>query len=63
MKLLVAKYKEIENSHKTVCRVLEHIQREHSIAKKLVVQLQQETLVLEERVNVINLIFIKENYF
>lgn len=51
--MLVKKYKEIESSHKTVCRMLEHIQREHSIAKKLVVQLQQETLVFEERINVI----------
>lgn len=46
------KYKEVEESHKNSCRLLEHIQRQHSIAKKLMVQLQQETLVLEERINV-----------
>ena len=47
---LLKKYSEIETSHKNVCRLLEHIQRQHSTAKKLLVQLQQENMVLEERI-------------
>ncbi len=50
--LMIKKYKEIEDSHKNVCRLLEHIQRQHSTAKKLHVQLQQENMVLEERIQV-----------
>lgn len=50
--LLLSKYNEIEVSHKNVCRLLEHIQRQHSTAKKLLVQLQQENMVLEERMQV-----------
>jgi len=49
--LLLLKYHEIEASHKNVCRLLEHIQQQHSTAKKLLVQLQQENMVLEERVH------------
>ncbi|CAF0814108.1 unnamed protein product [Brachionus calyciflorus] len=52
--LLVKKYKEIEFSHKNVCRLLENIQKQHSTAKKLLVQLQQENMVLEERINSTN---------
>ena len=50
--MLIKKYKEIEFSHKNVCRLLENIQKQHSTAKKLMVQLQQENMVLEERINV-----------
>jgi dynein heavy chain, axonemal len=53
---LIKKYRDIESSHKNVCRLLEHIQRQHSTAKKLLVQLKQEDMVLEERMNV-NLVF------
>ena len=52
--LLINKYKEIEFSHKDTCRLLEHIQKEHSIAKKLLVQLQQDCMVLEERIDSTN---------
>lgn len=55
------KYKEIEQSHKNVCRLLENIQRQHSTAKKLLVQLQQENMVLEERINVNQFLF--KNHF
>ena len=51
-KYLIKKYKEIESSHKNVCYLLEHIQVQHSLAKKLLVQLQQENMVLEERISV-----------
>ena len=44
---LLKKYDEIEVSHKNICRLLEH-----STAKKLLVQLQQENTVLEERMQV-----------
>jgi len=49
---LLKKYDEIEVSHKNICRLLEHIQRQHSTAKKLLVQLQQENTVLVERMQV-----------
>ena len=49
---LLRKYKEVEDSHKNACRLLEHIQRQHSTAKKLMIQLQQENMVLEERIQV-----------
>ncbi len=52
--LLIRKYQEIELSHKRTCRMLEHIQKEHSTAKKLLVQLQQDCMVLEERVDSTN---------
>jgi hypothetical protein len=51
---LINKYKEIETSHKLVCRSLEYIQKQNSTAKKLVVQLQQETMVMEERIKSTN---------
>ena len=46
---MLLKYRDIELTHKNVCRLLEHIQQQHSTAKKLLVQLQQENMVLEER--------------
>jgi hypothetical protein len=53
---LIEKHAKLETSHKSVCRLLEHIQKQHSIAKKLMVQLRQESMVLDERVKVFNLV-------
>jgi dynein heavy chain len=50
VELMQYKYDTIESSHKNVCRMLEHIQKQHNIAKKLMLQLEQENKVLEERV-------------
>ncbi len=50
VEFLQLKYDSIESSHKNVCRMLEHIQKQHNIAKKLMLQLAQENKVLEERI-------------
>jgi hypothetical protein len=48
--LIETKYLFVETSHKNTCRLLEHIQRQHSVAKKLMIQMEHEKMVLEERI-------------